>query len=439
MNAISPATYRRRREQLRRVMGEGRGDAVAVFPAAPIVTRDTHTPLYGYRQDLDLHYLTGFPEPRSVAVLTKDKLALFVQPRKRDREMWEGPCVGLEGAKERYGADEVYSIDDLDAQLPKLIANHKRLFYRMGKDAAFDQKIFGILNAGRSARRVATTWPTEIVDGAAVVHELRMFKDEEELALIRQCASIAAEAHLRVIPAVKPGMFEHEIEAILYETIRRRGGRPAYGICVPSGPNTTTVQYWNNDREMQAGELVFVDAGCRYGEMSCDMTRCLPVSGTFTREQRAIYDVVLDAHLAGFAAARPGSTIEAVQQAHQLVITEGLVRLGLLTGDPKELVATGAHKTFYWHRTNHWLGMDPADVGVYYDEQGNHRPLVPGMCMSVEPAVYIDKDREDVAPEWRGICVRIEDNVLVGDDGPVILTDGVPRTAPDIERLRQGK
>jgi Xaa-Pro aminopeptidase len=408
------------------------GDAVAVFPAANVVPRDNHSPLHGYRPDTDVHYLTGFSEPRSVLVLTKDKYVLFVQPNERD--IWAGPKAGIAGAIELYGADEAFPIAELDTHLPKLLANRHRVFYRIGKDKVFDEKILGLLVQGRSARRASTRWPTEITDSGTIVHELRLYKDQEEIAALRLAAVVTAEAHRRVMALAKPGMYEHELEGALFETFRRRGGRPAYGIVVASGPSASVLQYWKNDRRMEDGELVLVDAACMVGELACDVSRTFPVNSKFSPQQRAIYELVLKAQLEGIELARPGSTIEKIQEKHAEVFTEGLHRLGILKGHPSTLLHREAHKAFSLHRSTHWLGMDPHDVGVYYDKHGADRLLEPGMLMSNEPGIYIERGDMKVAPEWRGICVRIEDDILVTNDAPIVLTEAVPKTIEDVER-----
>jgi len=289
--------FRRRRERLLDAMAKDGDDAIAVLPAAPVYMRNQDTE-HEYRQDSDFFYLTGLAEPSSVLVLSaRDRRAtLFVRPRDPDRETWDGPRAGVEGAKRDFGADEALPIGALDEELPKLVANHRRLYYRLGQDEAFDRVVLGILSRGRARPRFATTWPTTVVDPASVTHEMRLFKDEDEIASMRRGAQITGEAHRRAMAAAKPGMHEYEIEAVLLETFRRGGAeRLAYGSIVGSGPNATILHYRSNDRRMEDGDLLLIDAGCEADYYASDVTRTFPVNGAFIKEQRVVYDVVLEA------------------------------------------------------------------------------------------------------------------------------------------------
>jgi Xaa-Pro aminopeptidase len=409
--------------------------AVAVFPAAPVFPRNNDVD-HDYRQDSDLYYLTGFDEPQSVLVLTAHdrKATMFVRPRDPEREVWDGPRAGVDGVKAQFGADESFTIAELAEQLPKLFQNQRRIYYRLGRDRAFDDKVLEAVDRTRSRARMGVTWPTEITDPGTVLHEMRLIKVREDLDAMRTAAEITKEAHLRAMHEVKPGMHEFEVEALLLETFRRNGSeRPAYGSIVGSGANATVLHYRQNKKRMEPGELLLIDAGCEFGYYASDVTRTFPVSGTFNKEQQAIYELVLEAQEQGIALSRKGTTIDQIHKKSVDVITRGLVRLGLLTGEPEKLIEEEAYKPFFMHRTSHWLGMDVHDVGAYYRD-GRARELEPGMVLTVEPGIYISKDNDRVPAEWRGIGVRIEDDILVTDGEPQNLTGSIPKTVPEIER-----
>ncbi len=416
-------------------LGGGATDAIAVLPSAPVFIRNNDVE-HDYRQDSDLYYLTGFDEPSSVLVLSlRDRKAtLFLRPRDKEREIWDGPRAGVDGAKSDYGMDASFVIAELSTELARLMENTQRLYYRIGKDKGFDERVLTALDTLRGRARRGITWPTEMVDTGKILHEMRLFKTEDDLAQMRQACAITKEAHSLAMAAAKPGMHEFEIEALLVETFRRHGAeRAAYGSIVGSGPNATILHYRSNSRKMQAGELLLIDAGCEYGYYASDVTRTFPVSKTFSREQRAIYELVLDAQLASIDATRVGATLEDGHAASVEVITKGLVKLGLLSGEPAKLIADEAYKPFYMHRTGHWLGMDVHDVGAYF-VGGKPRKLEPGMVLTVEPGIYIGREYDKVAPEWRGIGVRIEDDILVTDGAPMNLTESIPKTVAEIER-----
>jgi Xaa-Pro aminopeptidase len=427
--------YGRRRVAFLEAMDKGGPDAVGVFPAAPVYVRNNDVD-HEYRQDSDFFYLTGFDEPQSVLVLdgkTK-KTTLFVRPRDPEREIWDGPRAGVDGVKASYGADEAFVVADLDAELPKLLQDHRRLFYRLGKDRAFDEKIIQMIDRLRTRARTGVTAPTEIVDPGPIVHEMRLIKSPEDLATMRAASKITQEAHLRAMGATKPGMHEYEVEAILLDSFRRHGSeRPAYGSIVGSGPNACILHYRSNNRLMAPGELLLIDAGCEYGYYASDVTRTFPVDGKFTREQQAIYELVLEAQLAGIELVKVGSTLDQIHKKCVDVVTRGLVRLGLLAGEPEKLIEEEAYKPFFMHRTSHWLGMDVHDVGAYF-VGGKPRELQAGMVLTVEPGIYIGKDYDKVPPEWRGIGVRIEDDILVTDAAPENLTAAIPKTVGDVTR-----
>ena len=411
--------------------------SVALFPAAPVFTRNNDVE-HEYRQDSDLHYLSGFDEPESVMVLGLGEAGpvttLFVRPRDPDREIWDGPRAGVDGSVADFGANAAFPIGDLATELPKLLEDKKRLYYRVGRDRVFDDKVFAALDRIRARAKLGHGCPAEIVDPGVLVHEMRLFKGEAELACMRKAAKITEEAHVRAMSRARPGMLEYEIESLLLEAFRRNGAeRPAYGSIVGSGPNATILHYRSNDRRMEAGELLLIDAGCEYGYYASDVTRTFPVSGTFSKEQRAIYELVLDAQLAGIEATRVGGTLDDIHNRCVDVLTSGLVRLGLLSGEKDELISSGAYKRFYMHRTSHWIGMDVHDVGAYHIDRVV-RTLAPGMVLTVEPGIYIGRNDESVPAEWRGIGVRIEDDILVTASGHDNLTRTIPKTVAEVER-----
>ncbi|HEY8089253.1 MAG TPA: aminopeptidase P N-terminal domain-containing protein, partial [Polyangiaceae bacterium] len=416
-------TFERRRTAFFDAMIAACPGSVAVMPAAPVFVRNNDVD-HEYRQDSDFFYLTGFDEPESVLVLdAKDrKVTLFVRPRDRDREVWDGPRAGVDGAK-ALGADEAFVITELEEKLPNFLQNHKRVYYRLGASRRFDDRLLGAIDKVRGRHRLGATAPVEIVDPGAVLHEMRLRKAPVEIETMRTAARITREAHELAMSRTRPGMFEYEVEALLLDTFRRHGSeRPAYGSIVGSGPNACVLHYRKNDRRIDTGELLLIDAGCEYGYYASDVTRTFPVGRAFSREQQAIYELVLHAQMEGIAATRPGATLDEIHKLSVDIITRGLVRFGLLSGEVEKLIETEAYKRFFMHRTSHWLGMDVHDVGAYF-ESGKPRRLEPGMVLTVEPGIYISPDDQTVPAEWRGIGVRIEDDVLVTTSAPEVLTD----------------
>jgi Xaa-Pro aminopeptidase len=415
---------------------EAIGDGVAVFPSAPLAVRN-HDVEHPYRQDSDLYYLTGLDEPESVLVLTNQheehRVVLFVRPKKREREMWDGPRAGVEGAVEAFGADVAFPIDELPKRLPDYLGNVERLHYRLAQNDEADAKLFDCLNLLRRGGRRGVTAPGTIIDSSVHLHEMRLRKSDAELATMRRAAEITKEAHLRAMQIARPGLHEYEIDAELLHIFRKHGSeRPAYESIVGSGPNATILHYRAGDRVMKDGELLLIDAGCELGYYASDVTRTFPVNGKFTDEQRAVYEVVLHAQTACIKEVKPGATLEALHDGAVRSITEGLLDIGLLEGDLDALIEDKKCEPFYMHRTSHWLGMDVHDVGHYYVD-GKHRPLEPGFVLTVEPGVYIATDAEGVDERWRGIGVRIEDDVLVTKSGHEVLTAGIPKEIDQVE------
>jgi Xaa-Pro aminopeptidase len=428
--------FAKRRASFAEAMAKaGPGEAVAILPAAPVFARNSDVD-HDYRQDSDLFYMTGFDEPHSALVLngSDKKATLFLRPRDPDREIWDGPRAGVDGAKQTFGADESHVIRELEEQLPKLLQNKRRLYYRLGRDRAFDDEVLRAIDRTRARARHGFSWPTEIIDPGEILHEMRLFKDAADLEAMKRAAAITKEAHLRAMAQARPGMNECEVEALLLQTFRKHGSeRPAYHSIVGSGANATILHYITNNREMKGGELLLIDAGCEYGYFASDVTRTFPLGGKFSREQQAIYELVLEAQTEGIALSRTGVTVDAIHKKCVEVTTRGLVRLGLLEGEVEKLIETEAYKPFFMHRTSHWLGMDVHDVGRYYVD-GKPRALEPGMVLTVEPGIYIGRDYDKVPAEWRGIGVRIEDDILVTDGEPVNLTGEIPKSVAEIQR-----
>jgi Xaa-Pro aminopeptidase len=414
-----------------------RGPAVAVLPSAPVFIRNNDVE-HEYRQDSDFFYLTGFDEPESVAVFDAEDrtMTLFVRPRDKEREIWDGPRAGVDGARETYGADAAYVVSELDDRLPTLLQDHRRLHYRLGQNRRFDDRLLAAIDRVRARQRTGVFPPTEIVDTGAILHEMRLRKAPDEVATMLAAARVTRAAHERAMSQTRPGMREFEVEAMLLDTFRGQGSeRPAYGSIVGSGPNACVLHYRKNDRLIERGDLLLIDAGCEYGYYASDVTRTFPVGEDFSREKQAIYELVLEAQVQGIRAARVGTTLDAIHRIACDVIARGLVRLGLLPGEPEKVLETESYKKFYMHRTSHWLGMDVHDVGPYF-VNGKPRPLEAGMVLTVEPGIYIAPDEPSVPAEWRGIGVRIEDDVLVTAGEPEVLTAGIPKSVQELRQAR---
>jgi Xaa-Pro aminopeptidase len=423
-------------ERRQRLLGSLGG--VAVFFAAPVALRNGDVE-HEYRQDSDFFYLTGFDERQSVLVLSprhpQHKAVLFVRPRSADGEVWDGARAGVEGAAARPGIDAAYPIGELAQRLPEMLLDNTRLYHRLGQDRAADEIVIEAVRKARGRGRSPRAWPTEIVDPAPILGEMRLHKDEHEIARMRRAAEITRDAHLAAMRLAAPGRWEYELEAAFRETCRRRGAeRLCYLPIVGSGPNACVLHYRANRRCIEDGDLVLVDAGCELEYYGSDVTRTFPANGTFSAPQRAIYEIVLEAQRAAVEAVKPGATVDGIHEVAASVIARGLAKLGLTPADPK---AEPGYRKFYMHRTSHWLGMDVHDAGLYYLD-GQPRPLAPGMVLTVEPGIYIGSSDDSVPAEYRGIGVRIEDDVLVTPDGHHELTHDIPRDVAEIERACRG-
>ncbi len=416
-------------------------DAVLLF-GAPHHIRNGDAE-FKYRPDSDVFHLTGWEEPE-VAVLLRpgaDKpFVMFVQARDPAMEIWSGRRWGPEGAVSRFGADEAFPIGDLAAKLPDLLQGYRNLHYRVADDGDRDQLLVGALKAARRrARRNGVDVPDAFVDPGRLLHELRLIKTEDEIEVMQRAAELTCEAHVRAMAGTRPGVHEFEIESLIEHTFRGGGGNgPGYTTIVGSGVNATILHYIENSSEMKDGDLVCVDAGCEFGFYTADVTRTWPVNGKFTTAQAEIYQVVLDAQEAAIAQAVEGNSIRSVHQVTVRALTEGMVRLGLLSGDVDDLIANETFKRYYMHGTSHWLGLDVHDVGAYFKD-GQSRPLAPGMVLTIEPGLYVAEDDQEAPEAYRGIGIRIEDDVLVTSGGNRVLTAAAPKTIDDVEAVVQGR
>lgn len=410
-------------------------DAILVLPAAKEVvrSRDTHHP---YRQDSDFTYLTGFPEPEAVLVLVPGRAhgetLLFCRERDPVREGWDGPRFGPEGAVETFELDDAYPIADLDDILPGLLEGRSRVYYHFGRDAEFDLKIIGWVNRVRAMMRYGAQPPHEFLELGHLLDELRLFKDRDEIRLMQRAADISVIAHETAMRVVRPGIAEYELQAEVERIFRMHDAVPAYGSIVGAGSNACVLHYVANAGHARDGDLVLLDAGAEFRGYAADITRTFPASGRFSKEQRALHDLVGAAQQAALEHARPGVPYEAGHQAAVTTLTEGLLRLGLLKGRLEKNIAEGAYKRFYRHKTGHWLGLDVHDAGEYRID-GESRLLEPGMVFTIEPGLYVSPEDASVAAKWRGIGIRIEDDVLVTREGYRVLTDKLVRSAEGIE------
>jgi len=470
---LAPFIERRRR------FAEALGEGWAIIPAAQEVPRNADVQ-YEFRQDSDFFFLTGFSEPDAVAVFNpahaKERYVLFVRPRDREMEIWNGRRAGVEGAVATYGADAAYTVEELDGKLRDYVIGRESLFYRFG-NRAFDGRITRLVEQARLLRTRGHVAPVRIEDVGLILHDLRRRRSPAELARQRRACEISREAHTEAMRFARPEQYEYQVQAAIEFVFRASGSpRNGYPSIVASGPNACILHYHENDRRMEDGDLLLIDAGCEYGYHSADITRTFPVNGTFTHAQRTIYELVLRAQLAAIEVARPGQAYEVIHETARRVLTEGLVALGILPRRVDESLAMHHYREFYMHGTGHWLGMDVHDVGDY-KIRGVSRVLEPGMVLTVEPGLYFDPERETatyylreyreeeqwerryrlglaaakkleeeekaraekivhpIPREFRGIGVRIEDDVLITVDGPEVLTAGTPKTIEEIERV----
>jgi Xaa-Pro aminopeptidase len=435
---ITNKEYSARRKELMSLM---HSNSIAIISAAPekVRSRDTH---YPYKQNVNLSYLCGFPEPESVLVLipgrAQGEMVLFCRDKDPLRETWDGYREGPEGAVSNFGADDAFPIADIDDILPNLIEGKDRLYYAIGKDPEFDRHLMDWVNHVRNQRGNGALPPGEFVDLDHFINEMRLFKTAGELKIMRKAAEISVSAHSRAMKASKPGLFEYQLQAeIEHEFAVHGSAGAAYTSIVGGGKNGCILHYIENRDALKDGDLVLIDAGCEYQNYAADITRTFPVNGKFSDEQAAIYDIVLQAQTDAIAVISPGIEYNKTNEATVLAITQGLVDLGILHGDVDELIASEAHREFYMHGAGHWLGMDVHDVGDYKID-GQWRVYEPGMVVTIEPGIYIAPGNPNVDKKWHGIAVRIEDDIVVTKDGNENITAGVPKKRDEIEALMAG-
>nr|WP_329741258.1 aminopeptidase P N-terminal domain-containing protein [Dyella sp. A6] len=431
--SIAPGEFARRRRQLMKMAGE---DAALLVAAAPERMRSADA-AWPYRQDSDFHYLTGFPESGAVLALLPGRrhgeAVLFCRERDPGHERWHGESVGTERVVSAYGMDDAFPIDDIDDILPGMIEGRARVYCHFGREPAFDAQLMGWMRRLRELRGGGVA-PKEFVALGHLLHDLRLYKSRDELRLMRHAAAIAAEAHVAAMHVALPGRREYEVEAELLRAIRMRGAVPAFTPIVAGGANACTMHYTANRAQLSAGDMLLIDAGAELDCYASDISRTIPVNGRFSREQRALYEIVLEAQLAAIDEVRPGHPFDAAHHAAVRVIAEGLCALGLLDGDADTAIAEGSYRRFFPSKTGHWLGMDVHDVGDYRVD-GEPRLLEPGMVVTVEPGIYVPPDEPGVAERWRGIGIRIEDDVAVVREGCEVLSADVPKAPADIEKL----
>ena len=436
--SISKTEFARRRKNFTSLMEP---NSIAIIPSAreQVRSRDTQFP---FRQDSDFYYLSGFVEPDAVLLLIPGRrlgqFVVFCRERDPTMELWHGYRAGPEGVCEQHGADDAFPIGDIDDILPGLIEGRDRVYYSMGRSADFDAKIMGWVNSIRGKAASGASPPGEFTDLDHMLHDLRLIKSAAELRLMRKAGEISARAHTRAMRECRPGMYEYQLEAELLHEFTTSGARfAAYPSIVGSGHNGCIMHYVENSSKMRDGDLVLIDAGCELEHYASDLTRTFPVNGRFSKEQRALYEVVLAAQQAAIDAIKPGNHWDEPHNATVRVITEGLVELGLLKGKLGNLIKREAYRDFYMHRAGHWLGLDVHDVGDYRIG-GQWRLLEAGMVMTVEPGIYVSPKNTRVAKKWRGIGIRIEDDVAVTPQGNEVITDAVVKTVEEIEALAAG-
>ncbi len=424
-----------RRKKLMDMIGS---DSIAILPTASVYIRNRDVE-FPFRPDSDFFYLTSYPEPEAVAVLIPDRadgeFILFCRDKDIEMETWHGRRVGLEGALKIYGADDAFPIEDMDDILPGLIEGHERVFYNMGNDQNFDQRVLGWVNQIRDKARTGVVAPDEFISLNHFLHDMRLYKSRHEIKLMKKAAKISAAAHKRVISYCKPGMHEYQLEAELVHEFMLNGSRAAaYPSIVGSGENGCILHYTENQDEIADGDLLLIDAGAEYHGYASDITRTFPANGKFSKAQRQAYDLVLKAQIAAIEQVQPGNHWNDPHDAAVRVLTEGMVELGILKGDVDELIKDHVYTKYYMHRTGHWIGMDVHDVGDYKVDN-EWRMLEPGMVLTIEPGLYMPAGAKGLVKKWWNIGIRIEDDVLVTKEGYEVLTKDVPKSADEIEAL----
>jgi Xaa-Pro aminopeptidase len=430
------------RAQLKKFIESIGPDSIAIIPAAHEATRSYDTE-YKFRQDSDFAYLTGFPEPDAVAVIdpsSKKPFTLYVRPRDPEMETWFGRREGVDGAVKNHKADKAFPIDKFTADLGKLLNGHDKLYYRFGVDEKLDLQVIKYLSAQRQRRLKSPYPPHTIVDPTILIHEMRLHKTSGEVEFMQKAATISCEAHILAMQKTKPGMNEFQVESLIEAYMRENGASGvAYNSIIGGGENATILHYVENNRPLNDGDLLLVDAGAEYNGYAADITRTFPVNGKYSKAQREVYDVVLDVQLQCIEATKTGNTVLKRQELSIELLTEGMKKLGLLKGKTKDLIKKKSFMKYYMHGVGHYLGLDVHDAGRYFTDQSakNSRPFAPGMVLTVEPGLYIPPDDKSAPSKYRGIGIRIEDDVLVTKDGNRNLTAKVPKDPNEIEALMQ--
>ena len=416
-------------------------DSAIIVASALVKSRISDTD-YAYRQDSNFYYLSGYEEPDSLILIRpnhdREKFIIFCRDRDPLREQWDGFRTGQDGAIQEYQADNAYSINSIDQMMPELLAGVKNIYFSMSAPCGVDLKISQWVEDIRKNTRAGAEPPHNLLSLDSILHEMRLIKEDHEMDLMKQAADITTEAHIRAMQAVTPGMYEYQLEAEYLYAFNKNGARsPAYNSIVGGGNNSCILHYVENNAELKDGDLVLVDAGCEYKYYASDVTRTFPVNGKFSPEQKEIYSIVLEAHKQSMEQAKPGNKWNLMHEKSVEVIVEGLLDLGLLKGTKDQVIENGDYSKFYMHRIGHWLGMDVHDVGGY-KQDGDWRDLEKGMVMTIEPGIYILDSLEDVDDKWKGIGVRIEDDIVVTESGFEVLTPNVPRTIEEVEHTVQG-
>jgi len=458
LNLIPQTEYQNRRNLLFSQMPP---NSIAIVPAAPTKKRGRDLG-YPYRPDSDFYYLSGFNEPDAVLVLIPNRqqgqYIMFCRENDTQRELWEGARAGLKGAVTNFGADEAFAINDIDEILPNLIADKIYIWYAIGSNLEFDNKLFSLINPFKESSYLGAS-PSSYANFEYVLHGIRMHKSDNEIKVMQTAANISANAHVKAMQACKPCMYEYQLEAVLDYNFKNAGAKfCAYNSIVASGANACILHYTDNNQQIKDGDLVLIDAGCEMDCYASDITRTFPANGKFSPAQLALYNIVLEANLAAIDAIKPEVSFNYIQQISVEVIVEGLLKLGILHGNKQQIIKDGSYKSFYMHKVGHWLGLDVHDVGFYkinkqwlellrqrtdyadyspFDEELGVK-LYPNMVLTIEPGIYIAPNNQQVDAKWRGIGIRIEDDVVVTKDGSYVLTSNVPKHPHEIEKLMQG-
>ena len=437
MKKLTQVDFKARRDRLAEEMGP---HSIAIIATSPVAIRNRDAD-YKFRADSSFFYLTGFAEPEAVAVIeTYESLdegytySLFCRERNREMEIWNGYRAGIDGAIDDYEADEAYAIDLLDEEIIEKLVNKQKLFYRIGHSSEFDVRVSKWIQQADAQQRRGNESPAQVIQLDRILDEIRLFKTPQEIELMQIASNISAKAHTRAMQTVHVGMMEYALEAELNYVFGQQGCVPAYNSIVGGGANACILHYVENNQELKDGDLVLIDAACEYELYASDITRTFPVNGKFSAEQKALYEIVLNAQLAAIDAVKIGNSYKEPHNVAVRILVEGLLSLGIMQGDIEKIIETEAYRQFYMHGTGHWLGMDVHDVGAY-KQAGEWRPYEEGMVVTIEPGLYIAPDDETVDAKWRGIGIRIEDDVVATANGPLVLTKDVVKSIEEIEAL----